>query len=93
MEEVADTGAALKQAEGELEQIQNELVEIALGIPNIPHASVPDGKDENDNKEIRRWGEPRNSISRPRITSISARRSACWISTPPPRSPARASWS
>jgi seryl-tRNA synthetase len=59
MQEVADTGAALKQAEGELEQIQNELVEIALGIPNIPHASVPDGKDENDNKELRRWGEPR----------------------------------
>jgi seryl-tRNA synthetase len=59
MQEVADTGAALKQAETELEQIQNELVEIALGIPNIPHASVPDGKDENDNKELRRWGEPR----------------------------------
>ncbi len=59
MKEVADAGAALKQAEGELEQIQNELVEMALGIPNIPHASVPDGKDENDNKELRRWGEPR----------------------------------
>ena len=59
MQEVTDTGAALKQAEGELEQIQNELVEVALGIPNIPHASVPDGKDENDNKELRRWGEPR----------------------------------
>jgi seryl-tRNA synthetase len=59
MQEVTDTGAALKQAEVELEQIQNELVEIALGIPNIPHVSVPDGKDENDNKELRRWGEPR----------------------------------
>src|SRR3990172_3051132 len=59
MQEVTNTGAALKQAEGELEQIQNELVEMALGIPNIPHASVPDGKDENDNKELRRWGEPR----------------------------------
>jgi len=59
MQEVTDTGAALKQAEGELEQIQNEFVEIALGIPNIPHASVPDGKDENANKELRRWGEPR----------------------------------
>jgi len=29
-----------------------------MGIPNIPHASVPDGKDERDNKEIRRWSEP-----------------------------------
>jgi len=59
MQGVNETGAALKQAESELEQIQNELVEIALGIPNIPHASVPEGRDENDNKEIRRWGEPR----------------------------------
>jgi seryl-tRNA synthetase len=59
MQEVNDAGAALKQAETELEQIQNELIEMALGIPNVPHASVPDGKDENDNKELRRWGEPR----------------------------------
>jgi len=59
MQEVADIGAALKQAETELDQIQNDINEIALGIPNIPHASVPDGKDEGDNKEIRRWGQPR----------------------------------
>jgi seryl-tRNA synthetase len=66
MQEVTDTGAALKQAEGELAQIQNELTEIALGIPNIPHASVPDGKDENDNKELRRWGEPRKFDFKPK---------------------------
>jgi seryl-tRNA synthetase len=59
MQEVGDIGAALKQAETELEQLQRELEEIALGIPNVPHASVPDGKDERDNKEVRRWGEPR----------------------------------
>jgi seryl-tRNA synthetase len=59
MEEVAQIGVALKQAETELEQVQQGLDEIALGLPNIPHASVPDGKDENDNREIRRWGEPR----------------------------------
>ncbi len=59
MKEVADTGAALMQAEDELAQVQNDINEIALGVPNIPHASVPDGKDENDNREIRRWGEPR----------------------------------
>jgi seryl-tRNA synthetase len=59
MEEVAEIGVALKQAETELEQVQQGLDEIALGLPNIPHASVPDGKDENDNREIRRWGEPR----------------------------------
>jgi seryl-tRNA synthetase len=59
MAEVNQIGAALKQAETELETIQNEITEIALGIPNIPHPSVPDGKDENANQETRRWGEPR----------------------------------
>jgi seryl-tRNA synthetase len=59
MQEVAQIGAAQKQSETELEQIQNDINEIALGIPNIPHASVPDGKDENANQEVRRWGEPK----------------------------------
>ena len=59
MQEVSNIGATLKQAEMELEQVQNELTEIALGIPNIPHESVPNGKNENDNTEVRRWGEPR----------------------------------
>jgi len=59
MQEVANIGAALMQSENELAQIQDDIGEIALGIPNIPHDSVPDGKDENGNKEIRRWGEPR----------------------------------
>jgi seryl-tRNA synthetase len=59
MEEVARIGDALKQGETELAQLQNALNEIVLGVPNIPHASVPDGKDERDNQEVRRWGEPR----------------------------------
>ena len=49
----------LKQLEAELAAVQIEVESLALGLPNIPHASVPDGKDENDNQEIRRWGEPR----------------------------------
>ncbi len=59
MEEVAQIGDALKQGEAELERLQEELAAIALEIPNIPHASVPDGKDEDANQEIRRWGEPK----------------------------------
>jgi seryl-tRNA synthetase len=59
MDEVGNIGAALKQAETELEQLQNDLNAITLGVPNIPHTSVPDGKDERDNQEVRRWGEPR----------------------------------
>ncbi len=57
--QVAGLGDALKQAEERLEAIQREIDEIAMGIPNIPHASVPDGKDERDNVEVRRWSEPR----------------------------------
>lgn len=57
--EVAHLGDALKQAEEGLAQVQAELDAMLLGVPNIPHASVPDGRDENDNVEIRRWGEPR----------------------------------
>jgi len=57
--EVANLGDKLKTAETELQEIQQRLDDILLGIPNLPHESVPDGKDENDNVEIRRWGEPR----------------------------------
>ena len=58
LDEVAGLGDKLKAAEAELEQIQSELEAIALGIPNIPHATVPEGRDEGDNREERRWGEP-----------------------------------
>jgi seryl-tRNA synthetase len=57
LDAVANLGDKLKAAEERLEQIQNQLNDILLGIPNIPQADVPDGKDENDNIEVRRWGE------------------------------------
>jgi seryl-tRNA synthetase len=44
--------------ERDLESIQAELTNVQLGLPNILHASVPDGRDETDNVEIRRWGHP-----------------------------------
>ncbi len=56
--EVADLGERLKRAEEGLAGVQRELREIALAIPNIPADDVPEGKDENDNREERRWGEP-----------------------------------
>jgi seryl-tRNA synthetase len=58
LDAVADLGERLKQTEDELTVLQSELNTHLLGIPNIPHESVPDGKNENDNVEIRRWGEP-----------------------------------
>ena len=59
LQEVEGLGEQLKAADEELGTIQDELSDILLGIPNIPHESVPDGRDEADNTEVRRWGEPR----------------------------------
>lgn len=56
---VADLGSKRKANEQRLAEILNRLAEIALGIPNLPEASVPDGKDETANVEQRRWGTPR----------------------------------
>ena len=59
LDAVANLGDRLKQAEARLTELQQELNTILMGVPNIPDESVPDGKDEDDNVEIRRWGEPR----------------------------------
>jgi seryl-tRNA synthetase len=59
MAEVAGLGDKLKTNEQALADAQAKLAEIALGIPNIPHESVPVGKDEHDNVETNRWGTPR----------------------------------
>jgi len=64
--EVADLGEALKKAQDELNSVQEQLSEIALGIPNLPHSSVPEGNDESDNREERRWGEPKTFDFEPR---------------------------
>ena len=59
MAAVTSLGEALKQSEDELAIIQKDLDTILMGIPNILHQSVPDGKSEDDNIEIRKWGQPR----------------------------------
>ena len=51
--------AQLADNEAQLGAVQTEFEDFALGLPNPPHASVPDGRDENDNVEVRRWGSPR----------------------------------
>ncbi len=58
--EIANLGDELKQAETQLEQIQIKMQHMLLEVPNLPHDSVPEGKGEEDNVEIRRWGTPRN---------------------------------
>lgn len=48
---------AIKAAEAEEKQVESELEALMLDIPNVPHPSVPEGEDEADNVEVRRWGE------------------------------------
>ena len=49
----------LTTAEGAQAGVQAEVEQWQLGLPNLLHASVPDGSDERANAEVRRWGEPR----------------------------------
>ena len=59
LEEVESLGDELKRADEGLADEQAGLDAMLLGIPNLLHESVPDGKDESANLEVRRWGEPR----------------------------------
>lgn len=56
MKSVADRINAL---DSEITYAENRYQELLLMLPNLVHDSVPEGKDENDNVEVRRWGEPR----------------------------------
>jgi seryl-tRNA synthetase len=51
-------GAELKVVDEKLNALQEELMTLQLGLPNLLHASVPAGSDESANVEVRRWGEP-----------------------------------
>lgn len=60
--EIAEVGGIadkLKASSERLEEIQARLSELLLGVPNLPHESVPVGSDESQNVEVRRWGTPR----------------------------------
>lgn len=60
MAEVSQLGSDLESGKRELETIQAELDALMLGIPNLPHESVPVGAGEEENVEVRRWGTPRS---------------------------------
>ncbi|MFO1386142.1 MAG: serine--tRNA ligase [Chitinivorax sp.] len=60
MAEVANLGDELKTCETNLATLQEKLNGLLLTIPNLPHESVPVGKDEADNVEVRKVGTPRS---------------------------------
>jgi seryl-tRNA synthetase len=57
--EVAGLGDEAKRLEGELDAVQGKLRDFLLDLPNLAHASVPEGRSSEDNVEVRRWGAPR----------------------------------
>lgn len=59
MEQMKALSDAVARCNAELSQLEENQRAILLSIPNIPHESVPVGKDDSENVEIRRWGEPK----------------------------------
>ncbi len=64
--EMREVGQQIKQMDGELRRVEDELEKILMSIPNIPHESVPVGETEEDNVEIRKWGEVREFSFEPK---------------------------
>jgi seryl-tRNA synthetase len=58
--EMREVGDRVKGLDEKLKQIEEELQSLALRIPNIPHASVPNGEDATSNTEVRKWGTPKS---------------------------------
>ena len=56
----SEIASKLSDLEKRTEELKTALTDLLLTIPNLPHESVPVGKDETENVEVRRWGTPRN---------------------------------
>ncbi len=66
LDQVGRLGEDLKAAEGELEGVRDALEQLHWDMPNLPDGEIPDGEDERDNQEVRRWGEPTEPGFEPR---------------------------
>jgi seryl-tRNA synthetase len=60
LKQVANLGEKLESAKNKLTEVQNQIDEIELTLPNTPHDSVPDGASEDENVEVLKWGNPRS---------------------------------
>jgi seryl-tRNA synthetase len=60
MAEVGGIGDTMKASAAQLDDIQKRQSDLMLDVPNLPHESVPIGRDETENVELRRWGTPRS---------------------------------
>jgi seryl-tRNA synthetase len=60
IEEMKTVADKIKDFDENIKIIDENIIEFLLNVPNIPHESVPIGKDETENEEVRRWGKPRH---------------------------------
>jgi len=60
LKQVANLGEKLESAKNKLTEVQSQIDEIELTLPNTPHESVPDGASEDENVEVLKWGNPRS---------------------------------
>ena len=66
LDQVADLGKKLDAGKERLNEVMAQLDDMLAGIPNLLDESVPEGKDENDNVEVRQWGTPREFSFEPK---------------------------
>lgn len=64
--EMREVGDRIGVIDAKVKEVEAALNDIIMSIPNVPHASVPVGKDEQDNQEVRRWGTPREFAFEPK---------------------------
>ncbi|WP_411954368.1 serine--tRNA ligase [Alkalibacillus sp. S2W] len=57
IQEMREVGDRIKEIDNELNEVETKLNQLMLSIPNVPHESVPIGETEDDNIEVRQWGE------------------------------------
>ncbi len=58
MQEMKELSDKIKVLDDQVSEVEADLKNTLLNIPNTPHPSVPEGKDDNDNVQLRKWGEP-----------------------------------
>ncbi|MCR5559164.1 MAG: serine--tRNA ligase [Schwartzia sp.] len=64
--EMREVGDKIKELDARLKDVETNLTDILLHIPNIPKEDVPIGKDDTENPEIRKWGEPKKFSFEPK---------------------------
>ena len=64
--EMRSVGDKISAMDNELKEVEAGLRDALLHIPNMPKEDVPIGKDENDNPEVRKWGEPKTFAFEPK---------------------------